>query len=57
VQAQAPQSVEAIRQLRGPPFLLQIEESRKDYYITEFLKDLGFISKGEFDRDYPVKNF
>ena len=28
-----------------------------NYYITEFLKDLGFISKGEFDRDYPVKNF
>jgi hypothetical protein len=56
-QAQAPQSVEPIRQPRGPPSSLQSEEGRKDYYITEFLKDLGFVSKGEFDRDYPVKNF
>jgi hypothetical protein len=56
-QAQAPQSVEPIRQPRGPPSSLQSEEGRKDYYITEFLKDLGFVSKGEFDRDYSVKNF
>ncbi|RGB22434.1 hypothetical protein C1646_776107 [Rhizophagus diaphanus] len=42
---------------QGLPSLLKIEESRKDYYIIEFLKDLGFVNKGEFDRDYPVKNF
>jgi hypothetical protein len=56
-QVPAPQIVEPIRQPKGPPSLLQTEEGCKDYYITEFLKDLGFVSKGEFDRDYPVKNF
>ena len=56
-QVPASQTVEPIRQPRDPPSSLKTEEGRKDYYITEFLKDLGFISKGEFDRDYPVKNF
>jgi hypothetical protein len=57
VQAPAPQIVEPVRQPRGPPSSLKTKEGRKDYYITEFLKDLGFVSKREFDRDYPVKNF
>src|SRR5437879_1251246 len=58
-QAQAPASqiVEPVRQPRGPPSSLKTEKGRKDYYITEFLKDLGFVSKGKFDRDYPVKKF
>src|SRR2546423_7954354 len=56
-QVSASQTVEPVRQPRGPLSSLKTEEGRKDYYITEFLKDLGFISKGEFDRDYPVKNF
>jgi hypothetical protein len=56
-QAPATQIVEPVRQPKGPPSSLQTKEGRKDYYITEFLKDLGFVSKGEFDRDYSVKNF
>src|SRR5256714_5780355 len=56
-QVSASQTVEPVRQPRGPLSSLKTEEGHKDYYITEFLKDLGFISKGEFDRDYPVKNF
>src|SRR6266480_443195 len=56
-QVSASQIVEPVRQPRGPLSSLKTEEGHKDYYITEFLKDLGFISKGEFDRDYPVKNF
>src|SRR3989440_1545414 len=57
VQAPPPQIVEPVRQPRGLLSSLKTEEGRKDYYITEFLKDLSFISKGEFDKDYSVKNF
>ena len=57
VQVSASQIVEPVRQPRGLLSSLKTEEGHKDYYITEFLKDLGFISKREFDRDYPVKNF
>ncbi|CAB4434115.1 unnamed protein product [Rhizophagus irregularis] len=55
-QASASQIVEPVRQPRGPPSSLKTEESRKDYYITEFLKDLGFVSKEEFDRTLHTSN-
>ena len=29
----------------------------RDYQISEYLKNLGFLSKKEIDRDYPVKPF
>jgi hypothetical protein len=29
----------------------------RDYHISEYLKNLGFLSKEEIDRDYPVKPF
>jgi hypothetical protein len=36
---------------------LKTEEGLKNYYVSKFLKDLGVLSKEEFDSDYPVKNF
>ena len=29
----------------------------KNYYVAEFLKDLGVFSKEDLDSDYPVKPF
>src|SRR5216110_2587853 len=29
----------------------------KNYYVAEFLKDLGLLNKEDLDSDYPVKNF
>ena len=56
-QVSAPQTIEPIRQPRGPPSTLKSEEGLKNYYVAEFLKDLGVISKEDLDTDYPVKNF
>ena len=57
VQAPAPQTVEPVRQPRGPPSSLNTEEGMKDYYITKFLKDIGIFSQKELDSDYPIKPF
>ena len=57
VQALASQIVEPVRQLRGLPSTLKIEEGMKNYYIAEFLKDLGIVNKEDLDSDYPVKPF
>ena len=56
-QVPAPQVVEPVRQPRGPPFTMKSEKSLKNYYVAEFLKDLGVFSKEDLDSDYPVKNF
>ncbi|GES85746.1 hypothetical protein GLOIN_2v1763195 [Rhizophagus clarus] len=58
-QAQAPalQTVEPVRQLKGPPAFTKSEEGMRNYHISEYLKNLGFLSKEEIDRDYPVKPF
>ena len=58
-QAQVPasQTVEPIRQLRGPPSSLKSEEGIKHYYVAKFLKDLGIVSKDDLDSDYPIKPF
>ncbi len=29
----------------------------KNYYVAEFLKDLGLLNKKDLDFDYPVKPF
>jgi len=29
----------------------------KNYYVAEFLKDLGIVNKEDLDSDYPVKSF
>ena len=56
-QVSAPQTVEPIRQPRGPPSSLKSEEGMKNYYVAEFLKDLGVFNKKDLDSDYPVKPF
>ncbi|GES92388.1 hypothetical protein GLOIN_2v1778046 [Rhizophagus clarus] len=56
-QVSTSQTVEPVKQPRGPPFTLKTEEGLKNYYVAEFLKDLGVISKEDLDTDYPVKNF
>ncbi|GES81414.1 hypothetical protein GLOIN_2v1778046 [Rhizophagus clarus] len=56
-QVPAPQTVEPVRQPRGPPSSLQTEEGFKNYYISEYLKDIGVLNKAELDADYPAKNF
>ena len=56
-QVSTPQTVESVRQLRGSPSSLQTEEGLKNYYISEYLKDIGVLNKAELDADYPAKNF
>jgi len=36
---------------------LKTEESMKNYYVAEFLKDLDVFSKKDLDSDYFVKLF
>jgi len=57
VQALTSQTVEPVRQPRGPPSTLKTEEDMKNYYVAEFLKDLGIVNKEDLDSDYPVKPF
>ena len=56
-QIPAPQAVEPIRQPKGPPSSLQTEKGLKNYYVSEYLKEIGVLSKAELDSDYPIKNF
>ncbi|GES85300.1 hypothetical protein GLOIN_2v1848971 [Rhizophagus clarus] len=56
-QVPAPQTVEPVRQPRGLPSSLQTEKGLKNYYISEYLKDIGVLNKAELDADYPTKNF
>ncbi|CAB5201965.1 unnamed protein product [Rhizophagus irregularis] len=56
-QVSTPQTVEPIRQPRGPPSSLKIEEGLKNYYVSEYLKEIGLLSKEDLDSDYPVKPF
>ncbi|KAF0424745.1 hypothetical protein F8M41_006439 [Gigaspora margarita] len=56
-QALAPQIVEPVRQPRGPPSSLQSEEGLKNYYVAEYLKELGLFNKNDLDSAYPVKPF
>src|SRR6266542_1993499 len=56
-QVSAPQTVEPVRQPRGPPSSLKTEEGLKNYYVAEYLKEVGLLSKEDLDSDYPIKNF
>src|SRR6266498_2510761 len=56
-QVSAPQTVEPVRQLRSLPSSLKSEEGMKNYYVAEFLKDLGLLNKEDLDSDYSVKPF
>ena len=56
-QVPASQTVEPVRQLKGPPSLLKTEKGLKNYYIAEYLKDLDVLNKEALDLDYPTKPF
>src|SRR5581483_2824108 len=38
------QTVEPVRQPRGPPSSLKTEESLKNYYVAEYLKEVGLLN-------------
>src|SRR3954451_12620550 len=56
-QASASQTVEPVKQPRSPPAFTKSEEGMRDYHMSEYLKNLGFLTKEEIDSDYPVKPF
>jgi len=56
-QVSTPQTVEPVRQPRGPPSTLKTDEGLKNYYVAEFFKDLGLLTKEDIDTDYPIKLF
>jgi len=56
-QVPAPQIVEPVRQPKGPPSSLKTEEGLKNYYVAEYLKEVGLLNKEDLDSDYPVKPF
>ncbi|PKK58371.1 hypothetical protein RhiirC2_796416 [Rhizophagus irregularis] len=51
------QTIELIRQLKGPPSTLKTEENLGNYYVAEYFKEVGLLSKKDLDSNYPVKNF
>ncbi|PKY34366.1 hypothetical protein RhiirB3_454008 [Rhizophagus irregularis] len=55
-QVSALQTVEPVRQPRGPPFSLQTEEGLKNYYASEYLKEIGVLNKAKLDADYLRNN-
>ncbi|CAB4374632.1 unnamed protein product [Rhizophagus irregularis] len=44
-QASASQTIEPIRQPKGPPSLLKTEEGLKNYYVAEYLKETSSTAK------------
>ena len=56
-QVSIPQTVEPVRQPKGPPSSLKTEEGLKNYYVAEYLKEEGLLNKEDLDSDYPVKPF
>src|SRR3990170_1322181 len=56
-QVSTPQTVEPVRQPKGPPSSLKTEEGLKNYYVSEYLKEIGLLSKEDLDSDYSVKPF
>ncbi|CAG8819729.1 24923_t:CDS:1, partial [Gigaspora rosea] len=56
-QAPASQTVEPVRQPRGPPPSLQTEKGIENYNLTQYLHNLGIFSTEDFDRNFPIKPF
>ena len=51
------QIVEPVRQLKGLSFSLKTKKDIKNYYIAEYLKEIGILNKENLDSNYPVKPF
>ncbi|CAB4418573.1 unnamed protein product [Rhizophagus irregularis] len=56
-QVSTPQTVESVRQPKCPPSSLKTEKGLKNYYVAEYLKEIGLLNKEDLDSDYPVKPF
>ncbi|CAG8759129.1 2679_t:CDS:2 [Cetraspora pellucida] len=53
----ASQTVEPVKQPRGPSSLLQTEEGIRNYHLSQFLNNLGIFSTEDLERNYPIKPF
>ncbi|CAG8697027.1 8199_t:CDS:2 [Cetraspora pellucida] len=56
-QAPASQTVEPVRQPRGPPPSLQTEKGIENYNLTQYLHNLDIFSTEDFNRNFPIKHF
>ena len=56
-QVPASQTVELIRQSKGSLSSLKTEKGLKNYYVAEYLKEVGLLNKEDLDSDYSVKPF
>ena len=56
-QVPALQTVEPVRQPRGPPSSLQTEEGMENYRLSQYLNNLGIFSTEDLERNYPIKPF
>ncbi|CAG8635905.1 8094_t:CDS:2, partial [Diversispora eburnea] len=56
-QTPVPQTVELVRQPRGPPSNLKTEEDYKNYYVVKYFNDLGIYSNENLNSHYPKKPF
>ena len=58
-QAQVPalQTVEPVRQPKGPPSNLITKEDYETYHLGKYFNDLGIYSKEDLDSIYPEKPF
>src|ERR1044072_1294725 len=43
-QVSIPQTVEPVRQPRGPPSSLKTEKNLKNYYVAKYLKEVGLLN-------------
>ena len=57
VQISVSQTIKLIKQPKGSPSSLKLEERMKKYYIAEFLKDISIYSKKDLDSNYSIKLF
>ncbi|CAG8827209.1 7611_t:CDS:1, partial [Gigaspora rosea] len=56
-QVPASQTVELVRQPRGPPPSLQTKEGMENFRLSQYLNNLGIFSREDFNRNYPIKPF
>ena len=45
------QTVEPVRQPKGPLSSLKTEEGLKNYYVAKYLKEVGLLNKEDLDTD------
>jgi hypothetical protein len=50
-------TIKQVKQLKDPSFSLKSKKGLKNYYVSEYLKEISLLSKDEFNSDYSIKNF